>query len=86
VKRHWLPEPLRIITDKLLSCSAAIRSIFDNVTHTVARYANSRAEVSHQPSHQRERQMRGFKSASHAQRFLPLHHAFRNLSECAATY
>ena len=28
-------------------------------------YANNRAEVSHQPTRQRERQMRRFKSAAH---------------------
>src|SRR5919106_6854287 len=43
-------EPRRIITDKLRSYSAAMRSIFDNVTHSVERYANNRAEVSHQPT------------------------------------
>jgi putative transposase len=37
-------EPLRIISDKLRSYSAALRSIFGNVTHSVERYANNRAE------------------------------------------
>jgi hypothetical protein len=32
--------------------------------------ANNRAERSHQPTRERERRMRGFKSAGHAQRFL----------------
>jgi transposase-like protein len=32
-------EPLRIITDKLRSYSAAMRTIFGNVTHTLERYA-----------------------------------------------
>ena len=72
-------EPLRIITDKLRSYSAAMRSIFGNVTHIVERYANNRVEVSHQPTRQRERQMRRFKSARHAQRFLSLHDAVQNL-------
>ena len=43
-------EPLRIITDELRSYSAAMRSIFSNVTHSVERYANNRAEASHQPT------------------------------------
>jgi transposase-like protein len=38
-------EPLQIITDKLRSYSAAMRSIFSNVTHRVERYANNRVET-----------------------------------------
>ena len=72
-------EPLRIITDNLRSYFAATRTIFSNVTHDVERYANNRAEVSHQPTRQRERQMRRFKSAANAQRFLSLHDAVQNL-------
>lgn len=72
-------EPIRIITDKLRSYSAAMRSVFGTVTHIVERYANNRVEASHQPTRQRERQMRRFKSARHAQRFLSLHDAVRNL-------
>src|SRR5215475_6638300 len=72
-------EPRRIITDKLRSYSAAVRAIFRNVTHSVERYANNRVEASHQPTRQRERQMRRFKSAKHAQRFLSLHDAVQNL-------
>jgi putative transposase len=56
-------EPLRINTDQLKSYSAAVRSIFSNVIHSVERYANNRVEASHQPTRQRERQMRRFKSA-----------------------
>ena len=72
-------EPLRIITDKLRSYSAAVRTIFGDVTHSVERYANNRVEGSHQPTRQRERQMRRFKSARHAQRFLSIHGAVQNL-------
>ena len=61
------------------SYSAAMRTIFGNVTHTVERYANNRAEASHQPTRRRERQMRRFKSARQAQRFLLLHDAVQNL-------
>src|SRR5215475_1920579 len=63
-------EPLQIITDKLRSYSAAVRTVFGNVTHSVERYANNRVEASHQPTRQRERQMRRFKSVHQAQRFL----------------
>ncbi|MGD8363062.1 MAG: DDE-type integrase/transposase/recombinase [Gemmatimonadota bacterium] len=47
--------------------------------HNTDRYANNLAEVSHQPTRQRERQMRGFKSAGQAQRFLSVHGVIRNL-------
>ena len=42
-------------------------------------YENNRAEVSHQPTRQRERQMRRFKSAAHAQRFLSVQGVVLNL-------
>ena len=54
--------PFRLVTDKLKSYSAAIRTIMPSVNHDIERYANNRAEVSHQPTRQRERQMRKFKS------------------------
>jgi len=57
--------PRRLITDKLRSYSAARRTVMPSVVHCTDRYANNRAEVSHQPTRQRERQMRGFKSAVH---------------------
>ncbi len=42
-------------------------------------YANNRAEVSHEPTRQRERAMRGFKAPAQAQRFLILHGMTQNL-------
>ena len=50
-----------------------------SVVHITDQYANNRAEVSHQPTRQRERQMRRFKSAAHAQRFLSVHGPVQNL-------
>ena len=49
------------------------------VVHRTGQYENTRAEVSHQPTRQRERQMRRFTAASHAQRFLSVHGVVRNL-------
>ena len=72
-------EPRRLITDKLRSYSAALRTVMPSVVHCTDQYANNRAEVSHQPTRQRERQMRGFKSAAHAQRFLSVHGSVQNL-------
>ena len=50
--------PRRLITDKLRSYSAAHRTVMPSVVHRTHQYANNRAEVSHQPTRQRERQMR----------------------------
>ena len=50
--------PRRLITDKLASYAAGRRQVMPTVIHTTQKYANNRAEVSHQPTRQRERQMR----------------------------
>ena len=71
--------PRRLITDKLRSYSAAHRTVMPSVVHSMRRYENNRAEVSRQPTRQRERQMRRFKSAAHAQRFLSVHGLVQNL-------
>jgi putative transposase len=42
-------------------------------------YANNRAELSHQPTRMRERQMRRFKSSRQAQIFLSAHGVITNL-------
>ena len=62
-------EPRWLVTDKLRSYVAAHRTAMPSVMHSTLQYENNRAEVSHQPTRQRERQMRRFKSAAHAQRF-----------------
>ena len=72
-------EPRRLITDKLRSYSAAHRIVMPSVVHSTDPYANNRAEGSHQPTRQRERQLRRFKSAAHAQRFLSVHGPVQNL-------
>ena len=71
--------PWRLITDKLRSYKAAHRTVMPSVIHNTELYANNRAEVSHQPTRQRERQMRGFKSAGQAHRFLSVHGVIQNL-------
>jgi putative transposase len=65
--------PRVIMTDQLKSYGAAKREILPGVEHRQHRYLNNRAENSHQPSRQRERTMRRFKSAGHVQRFLSTH-------------
>ncbi len=63
--------PRVIITDKLKSYRAAKAAIMPGVEHRRHKGLNNRAENSHQPTRLRERVMRRFKSAGHAQRFLP---------------
>ena len=72
-------KPFRLVTDKLGSYRVAHREVMPLVTRDTDRFANNRAEVSHQPTRQRERQMRGFKSPDQAQRFLHVHGVIQNL-------
>ena len=72
-------EPGWLVTDKLRSYRAAHREVMPSVVYSTERYENNRAEVSHQPTRQRERQMRRFKSPGQAQRFLSVHGLVRNL-------
>jgi putative transposase len=62
--------PSLIVTDKLRSYSAAKAEVLPGVEHRQGKWQNNRAENSHQPTRLRERVMRRFKSAGHAQRFL----------------
>jgi len=62
--------PRVIVTDKLTSYSAAKAEVMPSVEHLQQKYLNNRAENSHQPTRLREKVMRRFKSAGHAQRFL----------------
>ena len=71
--------PRQIVTDKLRSYGIAQRELIPDTTHNTARYANNRAELSHQPTRVRERGMRRFKSAAQAQRFLSVHAAVYSL-------
>lgn len=64
--------PRVIITDKLASYQVAHREMLASVELRRSRYLNNRAENSHQPTRQREREraMKRFTSPGHAQRFL----------------
>jgi putative transposase len=63
-------EPRVVITDKLASYPPAIRRVLPTAEHRRHKGLNNRAENSHQPTRQRERVMRRFKSPEQAQRFL----------------
>ena len=61
------------MTDKLGSYGVARRALMPETIHSNDRYANNRAELSHQPTRARERGMRRFRSPARAQRFLSAH-------------
>jgi putative transposase len=62
--------PRVVVTDKLRSYGAALREVMPCVEHRQSKYLNNQAENSHQPTRQRERAMKGFRSVGGAQRFL----------------
>jgi putative transposase len=74
--------PRVLITDKLKSYTAAKKQIMPGVEHRQHKGLNNRAELSHQPTRQRERQMRRFKSAGQGQRFLSAHGPINNAFRC----
>jgi putative transposase len=53
-----------------LSTGAAHRELMSSVEHRSRKSLNNRAENSQQPTRQRERAMKGFRSAGRTQRFL----------------
>ena len=61
--------PRVVVTDKLRSYGAH-REVMPSVEHHSHQGLNNRAENSHQPTRQRERVMKGFRSVGGAQRFL----------------
>jgi putative transposase len=71
--------PRVLITDKLKSYAAAKKTVMPGVEHRPHKGLNNRAELSHQPTRQQERQMRRFKSPRQAQRFLSAHGPINNL-------
>jgi putative transposase len=81
--RHLLArlgsEPRTIVTDKLGSYAVARRRLLPGTIYDTRRYANNRAELSHQPTRVRERGMRRFKSVRQVQRFVSVHAAVSNL-------
>jgi putative transposase len=68
-----------IVTDKLPSYAVARKTVMPTSMHCNDRYANNRAEVSHEHTRAQERQMRRFKSPGQAQRFLAVHSQVHNL-------
>ena len=77
--RSQIQVPIEITTDKPRSYAAAKRELIPSVPHCQDQYANNRVEISHEPTRQQERQMRGFRSHGQAQRFLSVHGQCNNL-------
>jgi transposase-like protein len=65
--------PRVLVTDRLQSYAAARRQLRLSARHEQGLRRNNRAENSHQMVRRRERKMQRFKSATSAQRFLPIH-------------
>jgi putative transposase len=72
-------EPRKIVTDKLRSYPVAHREVMPESIPVTDRYANNRAEQSHEATRVRERGMRRFKSMAQAQRFVTAHAAVQNI-------
>src|SRR5260370_23239668 len=68
-------SPDRMTTDKPPSYAAALRELGIESRHQTNRWANNRAENSHQPTRRTARTMHRFKSPGSAQRFLSAHAA-----------
>ena len=62
--------PRMLVTDKLSSYVVAHRELIPSTEHRRSKYLNNRAENSHQPTRQRERAMKFFRSPAAAQQFL----------------
>ncbi|MFI8305148.1 IS6 family transposase [Streptomyces sp. NPDC085927] len=62
--------PRVMVTDKLRSYGTAHQELMHSVEHRSHNGLNNRAENSHQPTRQRERAMKGFRSVGGAQQFL----------------
>ena len=70
--------PLYPLRHKILG-TLKLSTIQTDYPHYSDHNANNRAEVSHGPTRQQERLMRGFKSIGQAQRFLTVHAEVGNL-------
>ncbi len=77
MKRHGAAKV--ITTDGLRSYKAAMKEIGNAEKQEVGRWANNRAENSHQPFRRRERAMLRFRRMKTLQKFSSVHASFHNL-------
>jgi putative transposase len=76
MKRYGRPET--IVTDKLGSYRAALRTIGNGARQQTGRWLNNRAENSHQPLRRRERAMQRFRQRRTLQKFAAVHSSVHN--------
>ena len=76
LKRHGSPKV--ITTDGLRSYGAAMKALGNAEKREVGRWANNRAENSHQPFRRRERAMLRFRRMKTLQAFASVHASFHN--------
>jgi putative transposase len=76
LKRHGSPKA--ITTDGLRSYKAAMTEIGNAEKQQIGRWANNRAENSHQPFRRRERAMLRFRRMKTLQKFAAVHASFHN--------
>ena len=76
MKRYGNPEV--IVTDRLRSYRAAMKLIGNEGRQETARWANNRAENSHQPFRRRERAMLRFRQMRSLQKFISVHASVYN--------
>ncbi len=76
LKRHGSPKA--ITTDGLRSYGAAMKELGNLEKREVGRWANNRAENSHQPFRRRERAMLRFRRMKTLQQFASVHASFHN--------
>jgi putative transposase len=77
MKRHGSPKT--ITTDGLRSYKAALKAIGAADKQEIGRWANNRAENSHQPFRRRERAMLRFRQMKTLQKFSSVHASVHNL-------
>ncbi|MHA6345967.1 IS6 family transposase [Roseivivax sp. CAU 1761] len=76
MRRHG--KPAAIVTDKLRSYGAALKSIGAGARQETGRWANNRAENSHLPFRRRERAMLRFRRLRSLQMFAAVHASISN--------
>jgi putative transposase len=76
MKRYGRPET--VVTDKLGTYRAALRTIGNAACQETGRWLNNRAENSHQPLRRRERAMLRFRQTRTLQKFAVIHSSVHN--------
>ncbi|WP_209428051.1 IS6 family transposase [Pararhodobacter sp. SW119] len=76
MRRHGSPEVM--VTDRLRSYGAALRTLGASDLQVTGRYLNNRAENSHQPLRRRERAMLRFRRMRSLQTFAAVHSSVHN--------